>query len=76
MPHSDEIPLPVFKQLPPLEDLCYVEKRSDSNNADFEIHEDSVRREFDQHDLNDLACNLGLSKKASEILALRLNDKN
>ena len=76
MHHSDEIPLPGFKQLPPLEDLRYVEKRSDSNNADFEIHEDSVRRGFDQHDLNDLACNLGLSKKVSEILALRLNEQN
>ena len=53
MPHSDEIPVPGFKQLPPLEDLRYVEERSDSNNADFEIHEDSVRRGFDQHDLND-----------------------
>ena len=76
MPHSDEIPLPGFKQLPPLEDLRYVEERGDSNNADFEIHEDSVRRRFDKHDLNDLACNLGLSKKVSEILALRLNKQN
>ena len=32
-----------------LEDLSDVEERSDSNNADFEIHEDSVRRGFDQY---------------------------
>lgn len=76
MPHSAEIPVPVFKQLPPLEDLRAVEERSDSNDADFEIHEDSVRRGFDQHKLNDLARDLGLSKKASEILASRLNERN
>lgn len=42
----------------------------------FEIHEDSVRRGFDQHELNDLARDLGLSKKASEILPSSLNEKN
>lgn len=76
MPHSAEIPVPVFEHLPPLEDLIDVEERSDSNDADFDIHEDSVRRGFDQHELNDLARDLGLSKKASEILASRLNEKN
>ena len=76
MPHSDEIPVPVFEQLPPLEDLSDVEERSDSNDADFEIHKDSVRRGLDQHELNDFTRDLGISKKASEILALRLNEKN
>ena len=33
MPHPDEVPLTVFKQLPPLEDLCDVEKCSDINDA-------------------------------------------
>ena len=42
MPHSAEIPVPVFEQLPYLEDLSDDEERSDSNDADFEIHEDSV----------------------------------
>lgn len=74
--HSAEIPVPVFEQLPPLEDLSNVEERSDSNDADFDIHEDPVRREFDQHELNGLARDLGLSKKASDILASRLNEKN
>ena len=63
MPHSAEIPVPVFEQLPLLEDPSDVEERSDSNDADFDIHEDSVRRGFDQHELNDLARDLGLSKK-------------
>ena len=49
MNHSDEIPVPIFEQLPPLEDLNGVEEFSDSNDADFEIYEDLVRRGFDQH---------------------------
>ena len=55
--------MPVFEQLPYLEDLSDDEERSDSNDADFEIHEDSVRRGFDQHKLNDLASDAGLSAK-------------
>ena len=63
MPHLDKTPVPVFEQLPPLENLSDAEERSDSNDAGFEIYEDSVRRGFDQHELNDLARDLGLSKK-------------
>ena len=76
MPHSAEIPVPVFEQVPHLEDLSDAEERSDSNDADFDIYEDPVRRGFDQHELNNLARDLSLSKKASEILASRLNEKN
>ena len=32
-----------------LEDLSDVEECSDSNDVDFEIHEDSVHMGFDQH---------------------------
>ena len=40
MRHSAEIPVPVFEPyLPYLEDLSDDEERSDSNDADFEIHE-------------------------------------
>ena len=35
MPRSNEIPVPVVKQLPPLEDLSDIGKRSDSNNCRF-----------------------------------------
>ena len=77
MSHSDEIPVPVFEQLSPLEDLSNVEERSGSNDGDFEIQEDSVPRGFDEHELNDFVRHLGLiKKKASEILASRLNEKN
>ena len=76
MPHSAKTPVPVFKQLPHLEDLSDVEECSDRNDADFDIHQDPVRRGFDQHELNHFARDLGLSKKASEILSSRLNEKN
>ena len=68
--------MPVFEQLPPLEDLSDVQKHNESNDANFEIHQDSVRRGFDLHELNELARDLGLLRKASEILASRLNEKN
>ena len=76
MPHSAEIPVSVFEQLSYLEDLSDVEEHSGSNDADFDIHEDLVCKGFDQHELNDLERDLGLSEKASEILASRLNEKN
>ena len=37
MPHSVEIPAPVFEQLPPVEDLIDVEECDDNSDADFEI---------------------------------------
>ena len=68
--------MPVFAQLPCLEDVVYDEKLSDCNDANFEIEQDSVRKGFDQPDISDLERDLGLSRKASEILASRLNEKN
>ena len=74
MLHSTTVP--VFEQLPLPEDLSDVEKSNDSNHTDFEIHEHSVRRGFDQNEFNNLAHDFGLSKKASEILPSRLNERN
>ena len=50
IPHSDKFPVPVFKQLPPTEDLSQVEEHCDCNDPGFEFHEDSVLRGFDQHE--------------------------
>ena len=69
VPHSAEIPAPVFAHLDTLlEDMGYDEKLSDSYDADFELEQDSVRQGFNLHEISDLARNLGLSKMASEIL--------
>ena len=76
MLHLDEIPVPIFEQLPPLKDLSDFEEDSDGNNADFEIQEDSFCKGFVQPELDGLARDLDLSKKVSEILASRLNEKN
>ena len=75
MLHLDEIPVPIFEQLP-LSDLSDFEEDSDGNNADFEIQEDSFCKGFVQPELDGLARDLDLSKKVSEILASRLNEKN
>ena len=48
------------------------EDRSDPNDQE---EDDSFRKGFEQHEMNDLARDLGLSKKASELLASRLNQK-
>ena len=49
------IPVLVSIQLPSLEDLDYDEELWDSNDAGFEIEDDSARMGFDQYELNDLA---------------------
>ncbi|XP_039967827.1 sodium- and chloride-dependent GABA transporter 1-like [Bactrocera tryoni] len=74
VPHSAEIPVPVFEELPlsELQESVCDDDSSDSNDEDFEIEDDSARKGFDQNELNDLARDLGLSKKASELMASRL----
>ncbi|XP_070613747.1 uncharacterized protein [Erythrolamprus reginae] len=78
VPHSAEIPVPVFNEFPSLEIREYEsgEDQSDHNNEDFEIEDDSVRKGFQQYELNDLVRDLGISKEASELLASRLYEKN
>lgn len=77
VPHSAEIPVPVFKELPSfeIEEYEFDKNLSDPNDEDFEIEDDSVPKRFDQLELNDLTRDLGLSKKASELLASRLHEK-
>ena len=43
--NSAEIPVPIFAQVPSLEDVSYDEKLSDSNDADFEIEQETVARD-------------------------------
>ncbi|GBM22550.1 hypothetical protein AVEN_183980-1 [Araneus ventricosus] len=74
VPHSAAITVPVFKELPSLEIQEYEsdEDLSDSNDEDFEIENDSVRKGFEQHEVDDL----GLSKSAEQLLVSRLHEKN
>lgn len=57
----------IFKELPTLvetQEYEYSENWSDTNDADFEMKDDSVRKGFDQHELNNFTRDWGLSKKA------------
>ena len=79
-PHSHEVPIPTFHQLPELEDgQSSSDQYSDNNlnegDGDYEGMS-SVPQRFRQEELNDLVRDLNLSKAASELLASRLNDKN
>jgi hypothetical protein len=82
VPHSDEIPIPLFNSLPELledENEPSLSEGSDSlgrgNDSDFEADLGNPRR-FNQAELNDLCRDLNLSKESSELLASRLNEKN
>ena len=78
MPHSDEVPVPVFDQLPILEDEDDITEDISEwdSDADFPDVTSTGPQRFDQPELNDLVRDLGLSKELSELLASRLNDKN
>ena len=49
---------------------------SDSQDSTFDTQHSSARQQFSQPELNDLVRDLGLSKKAAEVLASRLKEKN
>ena len=78
MPHSDEVPVPMFDQLPTLEyeDDITEDISEWYSDAEFPDVTSTGSQRFDQPELNDLVRDLGLSKKLSELLASRLNDKN
>ena len=76
--HCDELPIPVFKELPdvPNENLdMNFEEQDDLNDNDF-VRKSSAPIFFNQKELSDLSRDLNLSKESSELLAFRLNDQN
>ena len=80
VPHSEELPVPVFKGLSQLESSLSSEEdiSIDSNNtlADNNFPPSLLSPQlFSQGDLNDLARDLNLSKESSELLASRLKEK-
>ena len=74
--HSVEIPVPIFGTLSCLDQDEYDVEVCSSTDSDFVIKDDCVHKGFDQNELSDLVHDLGLSKKASEILSSRLHEKN
>lgn len=81
IPHSDELSIPVFHELPELSEDEFTlsdtpcEVYDEGNDSDYDGKPTSPQR-FTQSELNDLVRDLNLSKEASELLSSRLNDKN
>ena len=85
VPHCTEVPVPVFTFLPDLTaDETLLEAREDSNSSCNNYSSTSMAAEasslstnpepFGQGQLNDLVCDLNLSKESSELLASRLGE--
>ena len=77
VPHSNELPVPVFQK-----DRHTQHRESDSDVIDENVGYDpnfvqeSVPKTFSQSELNDLVLDLSLSKESAELLASRLNEKH
>ena len=69
--HCDEIPVPIFGELP---DIC--DEDASSVEGDEDEEEDNTPHPFSQKELNDLVRDLSLSKDSAELLASRLKEKN
>ena len=84
IPHSNEIPVPVFENLPELELPSFEEDQASVLSADssestvsaVDFTLSSPPQLFSKRKLNDLTRNLNLSKESSELLASRLKEKN
>ena len=82
VPHSEEHPIPVFKDLPQLESALSSEDDLSSTDSETTMADNNFPPSllppqlFSQNELNDLASNLNLSKESSELLASRLKEKN
>ena len=72
--HCDEIPVPIFGELPDIsdEDASSVEGHEDKEEV---VLEDDAPHPFTQKELNDLVHALSLSKDSAELLASKLKEK-
>ena len=73
--HCDEIPVPIFGELPDIsdEDASSVEGHEEEEEV---VLEDDAPHPFSQKELNDLVRDLSFSKDSAELLASRLKEKN
>ena len=82
VPHSEQLPIPVFEGLPQLESALSSEDDLSSTDSETTIADNDFPSSllppllFSQNELNDLARDLNLSKESSELLASRLKEKN
>ncbi|XP_077778040.1 uncharacterized protein LOC144326075 [Podarcis muralis] len=71
--HCDEIPVPIFGELP---DISDEDASSVEGHEEEVVLEDDAPHPFSQKELNDLVRDLSLSKDSAELLASRLKEKN
>ena len=85
VPHREELPVPVFSGFSSCADSdddqrehedCNNEMVSESESFSDDTNRLLAPKLFSQTELNDLVRDLGLSKKAAEILASRLQEKH
>ena len=82
VPHSEELPIPVFEGLPQLESALSSEDDLSSTESETTIADNDFPPSllppqlFSQNELNDLARDLNLSKESSELLVSRLKENN
>ena len=83
IPHSDEVPVPIFTKLPDIDEDQLRSSTSSSNSDDDE--EEDIAHEawnadrvsfYNQSELNDLVRDLNLPKQSAELLASRLQEKH
>lgn len=74
VPHSDDIPVPVYGELPAIS--CEDSSTTEGNTEEEVVLDADASHPLSQKELNDLVRDLSLSKFSSELLASRLNEKN
>ena len=72
--HCDEIPMPIFEELPDISDENTSSVEGHEDEEEVVLEEDSPHP-FSQKDLNDLVHDLSLSTDSAKLLASRLKEK-
>lgn len=67
VPHSDDLPIPVFREL---ETEVETPSTSYSDSGGSEVVLDCSPRQFSQADVNDLVRDLNLSKKSIRVVSI------
>ena len=84
IPHSDEVPVPIFTKLPDIDEDQLRSSKS-STNSDDDYEEQDIEHEawnagrvslYSQYKLNDLIRDLNLPKQSAEVLVSRLQEKH
>ena len=73
--HSDDIPVPAFKELPDIDEQESPMMSVSDDEEDYVVQESGAHESFTQMELNDLVRDLNLSKSSAELLASRLKKK-